>query len=133
VAHLELEATEIAGSKPITPDPRRYDRMAYRVTGASGLALPAISLGAWMTVAGYRDASEARAAFRHAFDLGVTHFDFANNYGSPPGMSEVIGGEIIKRDLPRDEVIVSSNSSEYELNAIDALSRPRNDATERTR
>lgn len=87
----------------------RYDRMPYRRCGRSGLLLPAISLGAWETFGGYRDASVARDCLFTAFDLGITHFDLANNYGTPPGNAEIVCGEII-RDMPRDELVISSKA-----------------------
>ena len=87
----------------------RYDRMPYRRCGSSGLLLPAISLGAWETFGGYRDADVARDCLFRAFDLGITHFDFANNYGTPPGNAEVVCGKIIK-EMPRDELILSSKA-----------------------
>src|SRR5438309_1496962 len=92
-----------------TPAPDRYDRMTYRRCGRSGLLLPAISLGAWETFGGYKDAQVARDCFFRAFDLGVTHFDFANNYGHPPGNAEAVCGPIL-RELPRDELILSSKA-----------------------
>jgi L-glyceraldehyde 3-phosphate reductase len=87
----------------------RYDKMHYRRCGRSGLLLPAISLGAWETFGGYRDASVARDCLFRAFDLGITHFDLANNYGTPPGNAEIVCGKII-RDMPRDELIISSKA-----------------------
>jgi L-glyceraldehyde 3-phosphate reductase len=87
----------------------RYDQMQYRRCGRSGLLLPAISLGAWETFGGYRGADVARACLFRAFDLGITHFDLANNYGIPPGQAEVVVGEIVK-DMPRDELIISSKA-----------------------
>jgi len=87
----------------------RYDKMQYRRCGRSGLLLPAISLGAWETFGGYRDASVARDCLFRAFDLGITHFDLANNYGTPPGNAEIVCGKII-RDMPRDELIISSKA-----------------------
>jgi L-glyceraldehyde 3-phosphate reductase len=87
----------------------RYDRMQYRRCGRSGLKLPAVSLGAWETYGGYRDGDVARDCMFRAFDLGITHFDLANNYGTPPGNAEIVCGKILK-DLPRDEVIVSSKA-----------------------
>jgi L-glyceraldehyde 3-phosphate reductase len=83
--------------------------MLYRPCGVSGLKLPALSLGAWETFGGYRGRDVARECLYAAFDLGITHFDFANNYGTPPGNAEVVCGEILK-DLPRDELIVSSKA-----------------------
>src|ERR1043166_7604742 len=87
----------------------RYDAMPYRRCGRSGLLLPAISLGAWETFGGYRDAAVARDCLFRSFDLGITHFDFANNYGTPPGNAEIVCGEIIK-EMPRDELILSSKA-----------------------
>lgn len=87
----------------------RYDRMQYRRCGRSGLLLPAISLGAWETFGGYRDADVARECLFRAFDLGITHFDFANNYGTPPGNAEIVCGKIIQ-EMPRDELIISSKA-----------------------
>ena len=90
----------------------RYDRMLYRRCGRSGLKLPAISLGAWETFGGYRGEEIARACLYRAFDLGITHFDLANNYGRPPGNAETVVGTIL-RDMPRDELIISSKAGYY--------------------
>jgi L-glyceraldehyde 3-phosphate reductase len=87
----------------------RYDKMKYRRCGRSGLLLPAISLGAWETFGGYRDADVARECLFAAFQKGITHFDFANNYGTPPGNAEIVCGKIIA-DMPRDELIISSKA-----------------------
>lgn len=87
----------------------RYDKMTYRRCGRSGLLLPAISLGAWETFGGYRGADVAQECLFRAFDLGITHFDLANNYGTPPGNAEIVCGEIIKQ-MPRDELIISSKA-----------------------
>src|SRR5690606_30931411 len=81
--------------------PDRYDRMIYRRAGRSGLMLPAISLGAWETFGGYRGEDVARAGLFRAFDLGISHFDLANNYGTPPGTAER-GGVRSIRTMPRD-------------------------------
>ena len=89
--------------------PTRYDKMTYRRCGRSGLLLPAISLGAWETFGGYRGADVARECLFRAFDLGITHFDFANNYGTPPGNAEIVCGNVI-REMPRDELIISSKA-----------------------
>lgn len=83
--------------------------MPYRRCGRSGLKLPAISLGAWETFGGYRGADVARECLFRAFDLGITHFDLANNYGTPPGNAEIVCGKIIK-EMPRDELIISSKA-----------------------
>jgi L-glyceraldehyde 3-phosphate reductase len=88
---------------------QRYDNMPYRKCGDTGLKLPAISLGAWETFGGYRDETVARECFYRAFDLGDTHFDLANNYGTPPGNAEIVCGHIVA-DMPRDELIISSKA-----------------------
>lgn len=90
----------------------RYDSMPYRRSGRSGLQLPAISLGAWETFGGYRGEEIARACLYRAFDLGITHFDLANNYGRPPGNAEKVVGKVLK-DMPRDELIISSKAGYY--------------------
>jgi len=87
----------------------RYDAMSHRRCGRSGLLLPLISLGAHQTFGGYRDAGVARDCLFRAFDMGITHFDFANNYGRPPGNAETVCGSIIK-EMPRDELIISSKA-----------------------
>jgi L-glyceraldehyde 3-phosphate reductase len=91
------------------PASDRYERMKYRRCGSSGLKLPAISLGAWETFGGYRDEAVARECITRAFDLGITHFDFANNYGKPPGNAEIVCGRALK-DLPRDELIIATKA-----------------------
>ncbi len=93
----------------------RYDTMQYRRCGRSGLQLPAISLGAWETFGGYRGPEIARECIFRAFDLGITHFDLANNYGNPPGNAEIVVGEIIK-EMPRDELIISSKAGYWMWN-----------------
>jgi len=90
----------------------RYDQMVYRRCGRSGLKLPAISVGAWETFGGYRDQDVAREVMFRAFDLGITHFDLANNYGKPPGNAEMVVGRIL-RDMPRDELIISTKAGFY--------------------
>ena len=88
---------------------QRYSKMPYRRCGKSGLNLPLISLGAWETFGGYRGADVAKECFFRAFDLGVTHFDFANNYGTPAGNAELVCGKILK-EMPRDELIISTKA-----------------------
>jgi L-glyceraldehyde 3-phosphate reductase len=83
--------------------------MQYRRCGRSGLLLPMISLGAWETFGGYRGEEVARECLFRAFDLGITHFDLANNYGRPPGNAEILVGKVI-RQMPRDELIISSKA-----------------------
>lgn len=87
----------------------RYETMQYRRCGRSGLMLPAISLGAWQTFGGYRGEETAKECLFRAFDLGITHFDLANNYGNPPGNAERVVGRIIK-EMPRDELIISTKA-----------------------
>ena len=87
----------------------RYDSMLFRRCGSSGLRLPAVSLGAWETFGGYRGEDVARDCLYGAFDLGITHFDLANNYGTPPGNAEIVCGRVIK-EMPRDELIISSKA-----------------------
>ncbi|MGO8757555.1 MAG: L-glyceraldehyde 3-phosphate reductase [Terracidiphilus sp.] len=93
-------------------DERRYDSMQYRRCGRSGIRLPAISLGLWHNFGGVDDFENSRAMVRRAFDLGITHFDLANNYGPPPGSAESNFGEILRLDLRpyRDELIVSTKA-----------------------
>jgi len=88
---------------------QRYDRMVYRRCGRSGLLLPAISLGGWQAIGSYRGDEESKRLFFAAFDLGITHFDFANNYGSPAGASEELFGRILP-ELPRHELVISSKA-----------------------
>ena len=87
----------------------RYAKMQYRRCGNSGLQLPAVSLGAWETYGGAQDGDVAKQCMFRAFDLGITHFDLANNYGTPPGNAEVVCGRVVK-DMPRDELIISSKA-----------------------
>ncbi|MET9416562.1 L-glyceraldehyde 3-phosphate reductase [Streptomyces klenkii] len=90
----------------------RYDTMEYRRTGRSGLKLPAVSLGLWHNFGDDRSLESQRAILRRAFDLGVTHFDLANNYGPPPGSAELNFGKIFAQDFRpyRDEILVSTKA-----------------------
>ena len=90
----------------------RYERMEYRRTGRSGLQLPAISLGLWQNFGHDRPLELSRAIVRRAFDLGVTHFDLANNYGPPYGSAEENFGELLCGDLGpyRDELVISTKA-----------------------
>ena len=92
--------------------PDRYEAMPYRRCGASGLALPAISLGLWQNFGGMDAFETGRAILRRAFDRGVTHFDLANNYGPPPGSAEEGFGRVLATDFAahRDELIISSKA-----------------------
>ena len=95
-----------------TPAADRYDAMTYNRCGRSGLKLPAISLGLWHNFGGDTPHETKRAICRRAFDLGVTHFDLANNYGPPPGSAEEAFGEILRTDFAgyRDELIISTKA-----------------------
>lgn len=90
----------------------RYDSMRYNRCGRSGLKLPAVSLGLWHNFGGVDTLENARAMARLAFDLGITHFDLANNYGPPYGSAETTFGEIMRKDLApyRDEMIISTKA-----------------------
>jgi len=92
--------------------PNRYDSMQYRRAGQSGLKLPAISLGLWHNFGGVDKAETAREMLLRAFDLGITHFDLANNYGPPPGSAEETLGRALREDLRayRDELVISSKA-----------------------
>src|SRR5579872_3549947 len=95
-----------------TPLISRYDTMQYRRCGNSGLLLPAISLGLWHNFGGIDPLENSRAILRRAFDLGITHFDLANNYGPPPGSAEENFGRILHEDFSahRDELIISTKA-----------------------
>jgi L-glyceraldehyde 3-phosphate reductase len=94
------------------PDPERYENMQYRRTGRSGLMLPRVSLGLWHNFGGVDTFENARAMLCRAFDLGITHFDLANNYGPPPGSAEVTMGKLLREDLAghRDELVISTKA-----------------------
>lgn len=93
-------------------DKNRYSQMTYNKCGKWGLKLPAISLGLWHNFGGVDVFENGRAMCRHAFDIGITHFDLANNYGPPPGSAEENFGKIIQLDLApyRDELIISTKA-----------------------
>src|ERR1700760_1137987 len=97
---------------PYAPSPARYDRMIFNRSGRSGLKLPAISLGLWHNFGFDKSADSMRAICRQAFDLGVTHFDLANNYGPPPGSAELAFGGILRGDFRgfRDELVISTKA-----------------------
>jgi L-glyceraldehyde 3-phosphate reductase len=95
------------------PDPQRYDgRMPYRRTGHSGLMLPVVSLGFWHNFGEDRPLEAQREIMHCAFDLGITHFDLANNYGPPAGSAEINVGQILRDDFAglRDELVISSKA-----------------------
>jgi L-glyceraldehyde 3-phosphate reductase len=94
------------------PAPERYERMPYRRCGRSGIKLPAITLGLWQNFGDDFPIANSRAMLRRAFDLGITHFDLANNYGPPYGSAEINFGRIFAEDLKpyRDELIISTKA-----------------------
>ena len=94
------------------PSPIRYDAMSYRRVGRSGLKLPAISLGLWYNFGDDRTIDSQRAILRRAFDLGVTHFDLANNYGPPYGSAETNFGRLLRENFSslRDELVISTKA-----------------------
>jgi L-glyceraldehyde 3-phosphate reductase len=94
------------------PSPDRYDRMVYNRSGRSGLLLPAISFGLWQNFGYNRPLDTSRAILRRAFDLGITHFDLANNYGPPYGSAEETFGRLFRQDFApyRDELVISTKA-----------------------
>lgn len=98
-----------------SPADTRYTTMRYNRSGRSGLKLPAVSLGLWHNFGGVDVFENSRAMLRRAFDLGVTHFDLANNYGPPPGSAEDTLGQVLRADFHshRDELIISSKAGYY--------------------
>lgn len=94
------------------PSGNRYKTMKYNRCGESGLKLPAVSLGLWQNFGHYDTPANGRAILRKAFDLGITHFDLANNYGPPPGAAEEFMGKMLKTDFAchRDELIISTKA-----------------------
>ncbi|ALR78070.1 aldo/keto reductase [[Enterobacter] lignolyticus] len=92
--------------------PDRYSHMQYRYCGNSGLQLPALSLGLWHSFGHIQSLDSQRALLRKAFDLGITHFDLANNYGPPPGSAEENFGRLLREDFAtlRDELIISTKA-----------------------
>lgn len=97
---------------PYTPAENRYDQMTYARCGASGLKLPALSLGLWHNFGNDTPHATKQAIARKAFDLGITHFDLANNYGPPAGSAETAFGELLRTDFAfyRDEMIISTKA-----------------------
>ncbi len=100
---------------PYSADANRYATMRYNRSGRSGLKLPAISLGLWHNFGGVDVYEKSRSMVLSAFDMGITHFDLANNYGPPAGSAEETFGQIMRHDLQayRDEIIVSSKAGYY--------------------
>jgi L-glyceraldehyde 3-phosphate reductase len=114
------EASALTETKPsqgqaFVPAPGRYDAMTYRRTGNSGLMLPALSLGFWQNFGPDTSPDRQRAIVCRAFDLGITHFDLANNYGPPAGSAERNLGRILASDLGsyRDELVISTKAGYY--------------------
>ncbi|MER7759154.1 L-glyceraldehyde 3-phosphate reductase [Streptomyces sp. NPDC097619] len=99
-------------NNPYRADATRYDSMEYRRSGRSGLKLPAISLGLWHNFGDDKSLESQRSILRRAFDLGVTHFDLANNYGPPPGSAELNFGKIFAQDFAahREELVLSTKA-----------------------
>jgi L-glyceraldehyde 3-phosphate reductase len=97
------------------PDPKRYEATPYARCGRSGLKLPRLSLGLWHNFGGVDPLENQRALLRRAFDLGITHFDLANNYGPPPGSAEENFGRILREDFAahRDELVISTKAGYY--------------------
>lgn len=97
---------------PWFANPARYEQMQYRYCGKSGLRLPALSLGLWHSFGHVQALDSQRALLRKAFDLGITHFDLANNYGPPPGSAEENFGRLLREDFTayRDELIISTKA-----------------------
>src|SRR5690349_16745881 len=95
--------------------PERYGPMPYRRSGRSGLRLPEISLGLWHNFGDDKPFETQRATVRRAFDLGITHFDLANNYGPPAGSAETNFGRLLREDLApyRDELVISTKAGYY--------------------
>jgi L-glyceraldehyde 3-phosphate reductase len=95
-----------------TANQERYNEMKYNRVGNSGLLLPAISLGLWHNFGGVDAYENGRSMLRRAFDLGITHFDLANNYGPPPGSAEEMFGKVLKTDFApyRDEMVISTKA-----------------------
>lgn len=96
-------------------DDKRYNTMLYRRSGKSGLKLPVISLGLWHNFGGIDSFEKGRELIRKAFDLGITHFDLANNYGPPAGSAEEMFGKLLQSDLApyRDELLISTKAGYY--------------------
>ncbi len=113
VAVVSADFTVERGPRSVySPDPGRYERIPYRRCGRSGIKLPAISLGLWQNFGDDRPLANSRAILRRAFDLGITHFDLANNYGPPYGSAEINFGRILAEDFGRwrDELVISTKA-----------------------
>lgn len=100
---------------PYVAEQNRYTDMKYNRCGKSGIKLPAVSLGLWQNFGGNQPLENSRAMILKAFDLGITHFDLANNYGPPAGSAEETFGQVFKKDLVpyRDELLISTKAGYY--------------------
>lgn len=107
-----METRDLSGLKKYLPASERYDKMHYRRCGDSGILLPQISMGLWHNFGHDSNLLEAQKILRKAFDLGIVHFDLANNYGPPYGSAELNFGRIFKEDFTpyRDEILISSKA-----------------------
>lgn len=107
---------DIQETLPYLPEAARYESMHYRRCGRSGLKLPLLSLGLWHNFGGWDTFETGRQIIRTAFDLGITHFDLANNYGPPPGSAELNFGRILRDDFLhyRDEMVFSTKAGYYQ-------------------
>ena len=107
-----MNTNDQTGIKDYVASPQRYENMTYNRTGRSGIFLPAISLGLWHNFGSVDNLQNAREVLRCAFDLGITHFDLANNYGPPYGSAEENFGTIYKKDFKnyRDELFIASKA-----------------------
>jgi L-glyceraldehyde 3-phosphate reductase len=114
---MELNAISLEGGRSMVylAEEKRYESMKYNRSGRSGLRLPAISLGLWHNFGGTDTYENGRQMLRRAFDLGITHFDLANNYGPPAGSAEEMFGKMMKADFApyRDEMIISTKAGYY--------------------
>jgi L-glyceraldehyde 3-phosphate reductase len=112
----ELTVGYIQETPTYLPDEKRYVTMHYRRCGRSGLKLPLLSLGLWHNFGGWDPFENGREVLRKAFDLGITHFDLANNYGPPPGSAEIHFGRILHEDFARyrDEMVISTKAGYYQ-------------------
>ncbi len=112
ILHVMSDLAERGPMSAYVPDPERYDKIPYRRCGRSGLQLPAISLGLWQNFGDDHPLGVSRAIIRRAFDLGITHFDLANNYGPPYGSAEINFGRVFAEDFHglRHEVVISTKA-----------------------
>lgn len=107
-----MNINDKTGSATWTPNPQRYAGMQYRAAGTSGVRLPALSLGLWHNFGDVDDLHTARAILRKAFDLGIVHWDAANNYGPPYGSAEQNLGQLLRHDFAahRDELVIATKA-----------------------